>query len=77
MVFCPSALGESMFHTARDASKACLARLVERLRQRGFILLDTQFPTSHLSQFGLEMLPHAIYLERLEEALALDTVRFA
>ncbi len=46
--------GESMFSTVRDASKVALVHLVARLRLGGFRLLDTQFVTSHLSQFGTE-----------------------
>ncbi|MBN1868302.1 leucyl/phenylalanyl-tRNA--protein transferase [Candidatus Sumerlaeota bacterium] len=65
-------MGESMFHVVRDASKACLVHLVERLRERGYVLLDTQFPTPHLSQFGLILLPHAAYLNLLHAALQLD-----
>lgn len=69
-------MGESMFHTERDASKACLVRLVRHLRARGFVLLDTQFPTEHLAQFGIEIVPHAEYMRRLERALGLESVRF-
>ena len=65
-------MGESMFHSERDASKACLIFLVEHLRQRGFTLLDTQFPTPHLSRFGILMIPHNEYLARLSRALKLD-----
>jgi len=44
--------GESMFHTVRDASKVALVHLVARLKAGGFTLLDTQFVTDHLAQFG-------------------------
>jgi leucyl/phenylalanyl-tRNA--protein transferase len=44
--------GESMFHCATDASKVALAHLVARLIAGGFMLLDTQFQTEHLAQFG-------------------------
>ena len=44
--------GESMFSVARDASKVALVHLVARLRLGGYRLLDTQFVTAHLSQFG-------------------------
>ena len=43
--------GESMFHSARDASKVALVHLVARLKAGGFRLLDTQFVTPHLKQF--------------------------
>jgi leucyl/phenylalanyl-tRNA--protein transferase len=62
--------GESMFARERDASKVCLAFLVERLRERGFLLLDTQFTTSHLKRFGAIDVPRRKYEKLLEEALA-------
>jgi leucyl/phenylalanyl-tRNA--protein transferase len=61
--------GESMFHTARDASKVALAHLVGRLRAGGFTLLDTQFVTDHLRQFGAIELARKTYHARLESAL--------
>ena len=70
-------MGESMFHTVRDASKACLVFLVEHLRSRGFALLDTQFPNDHLAQFGFLMIPHEEYLHRLGSALSNDQAKFA
>jgi leucyl/phenylalanyl-tRNA---protein transferase len=63
--------GESMFHHVRDASKVALAGLVERLKERKFALLDTQWLTSHLKQFGAIEIPRAKYLQLLERALAL------
>lgn len=62
--------GESMFSRARDASKVALVHLVARLRQAGFVLLDAQFLTEHLSQFGAIETPQAAYLRRLKPALA-------
>jgi leucyl/phenylalanyl-tRNA---protein transferase len=64
--------GESMFHNVTDASKVALAALVERMRKGGFLLLDTQWSTPHLEQFGTMEIPRDVYLERLEAALALD-----
>lgn len=61
--------GESMFSRARDASKVALCHLVARLRLGGFTLLDTQFVTDHLSQFGVIEIDRADYKERLAEAL--------
>ena len=61
--------GESMFHSVTDASKVALAALVERLRARGFHLLDVQWVTPHLEQFGAIEIPRDVYLKRLEEAL--------
>jgi leucyl/phenylalanyl-tRNA---protein transferase len=62
--------GESMFSTARDASKVALVHLAARLKRGGFHLLDTQFLTEHLAQFGGLELPRNIYVERLDKALA-------
>ena len=65
--------GESMFHHVTDASKVALAALVERLRARGFRLLDVQWVTPHLEQFGAIEIPRAVYLKQLEQALAVKT----
>ena len=64
--------GESMFHRATDASKVALVALVERLRSHGFLLLDTQWVTAHLQQFGAIEIPRPQYLRRLEQSLKLD-----
>ncbi|MGO4389049.1 leucyl/phenylalanyl-tRNA--protein transferase [Microvirga sp. 2YAF29] len=61
--------GESMFHRERDASKIALVHLVARLKRGGFSLLDTQFVTSHLSQFGAVEVPRREYKQMLREAL--------
>lgn len=61
--------GESMFHRATDASKVALAALVERLRARGFRLLDVQWVTPHLEQFGAIEIRRSAYLKRLADAL--------
>ncbi len=61
--------GESMFSTARDASKVALVHLVARLRAGGFRLLDTQFVTSHLQQFGTEEIPRERYKAMLAAAV--------
>lgn len=61
--------GESMFSRARDASKVALVHLVARLRRAGYVLLDAQFLTEHLSQFGAIETPQAAYLRRLKPAL--------
>lgn len=63
--------GESMFTRVCDASKVALVHTVERLRQRGFALFDTQFITEHTERFGAVEIPRATYLERLRVALAL------
>lgn len=64
--------GESMFHRVSNASKVALTHLVDRMRQRGFVLLDTQFTTEHLMQFGCEEIPRDEYIRRLNEALQVD-----
>jgi leucyl/phenylalanyl-tRNA--protein transferase len=64
--------GESMFHRVRDASKVALASLVERLRARHFLLLDVQWLTPHLAQFGAIEIPRKEYLARLHEALGVE-----
>jgi leucyl/phenylalanyl-tRNA--protein transferase len=61
--------GESMFHDATDASKVALVALVERLRARGFLLLDTQWKTPHLAQFGTCEVARSEYLRLLAEAV--------
>ena len=65
-------MGESMFHTQTDASKVCLVYLVERLKSKGFIILDCQFATSHLQSFGAKIITHDEYIEILNKALTLN-----
>ena len=62
--------GESMFSRARDASKVALVHLVARLRAGGYQLLDTQYTTSHLSQFGVVEIPRKEYRRQLRRAVA-------
>lgn len=64
--------GESMFHRETDASKVALVHLVARLRRGGYRLLDTQFQTAHLSQFGTREVPREAYRELLDAAVAAD-----
>jgi leucyl/phenylalanyl-tRNA---protein transferase len=61
--------GESMFSRMTDASKVCLVHLVERLRERGFQLLDTQFLTAHLERFGALEISRRKYEKLLAAAL--------
>ncbi len=63
---------ESKFHRVTDMSKVALASLVRHLRERGFALLEVQYLTEHLSQFGTIEIPHREYLKRLEAALKLN-----
>jgi leucyl/phenylalanyl-tRNA---protein transferase len=62
--------GESMFSTEREASKVALVHLVARLKVGGYALLDAQFLTDHLTQFGAEEISRAAYRKRLAQALA-------
>ena len=61
--------GESMFHRATDASKIALWHLVEILQTNGFTLLDTQWITPHLKQFGAIEISRNEYLSRLAVAV--------
>jgi leucyl/phenylalanyl-tRNA--protein transferase len=63
---------ESKFHTVRDMSKVALASLVERLREKDFQLLDVQYWTPHLDQFGVAEVDRNEYYWKLREALKLD-----
>ncbi|MDG1417325.1 MAG: leucyl/phenylalanyl-tRNA--protein transferase [Maricaulis sp.] len=64
--------GESMFSTARDASKVALIHLVARLQAGRYKLLDTQFMTEHLTQFGGQTIAREKYRSRLETAKIQD-----
>ena len=66
--------GESMFSRATDASKVALVHLVARLRLGGYVLLDTQFVTSHLTRFGALEIPRELYKQRLADALEVPAV---
>lgn len=60
--------GESMFHRRTDASKVAFVHLVERLRERGFSLLDAQVRTDHLVSLGCEVISRSEFLDRLDRA---------
>jgi leucyl/phenylalanyl-tRNA--protein transferase len=64
--------GESMFHRATNASKVALVHLVEQMRAGGFLLLDTQYVTPHLEQFGATEVSRATYERRLMVARQMD-----
>ena len=68
--------GESMFSRRTDASKICLVHLVDRLRERGFSLLDTQFTTEHLKTFGAIDVPKADYALLLAAAMESPHLKF-
>jgi leucyl/phenylalanyl-tRNA--protein transferase len=61
--------GESMFHHETDASKVALIALVTRMRERGLSLLDIQWVTPHLAQFGAMEVPREEYLARLSQVI--------
>ncbi|HZB83148.1 MAG TPA: leucyl/phenylalanyl-tRNA--protein transferase [Rubrobacteraceae bacterium] len=65
-------MGESMFSWMRDASKVCFVHLVERLKQRGYMLLDCQIHNEHLARLGATEIYEREYLKRLKEALKLE-----
>ncbi|MGX9990600.1 leucyl/phenylalanyl-tRNA--protein transferase [Rhizobium sp. WSM1274] len=68
--------GESMFSRRTDASKICLVHLVDRLREKGFTLLDTQFTTEHLKTFGAIDVPKADYAVMLAAAVESPHLEF-
>lgn len=68
--------GESMFSRATNASKICLVHLVERLKERKFRLLDTQFTTEHLKSFGAIDIERAAYEKLLDDAVAYPDIPF-
>ena len=63
--------GESMFHRVTDASKIALVALVDHLREKKFTLLDTQWTTPHLEQFGAIEISRDQYLKSLGRAVEL------
>ena len=63
---------ESKFHRVTDMSKVALAHLAAHLHERGFALLEVQYLTPHLAQFGAFEVPHKEYMRRLELALKLE-----
>ena len=62
---------ESKFHRARDASKVAVVSLIHRLVERGFGLLEVQYLTDHLKQFGTVEISHRVYMNRLAKAIDL------
>jgi leucyl/phenylalanyl-tRNA---protein transferase len=62
--------GESMFSRKTGASKIAMIALVDRLRAKGFQLLDTQWMTDHLRTFGGIEIPQQEYLKLLKVAIS-------
>jgi leucyl/phenylalanyl-tRNA--protein transferase len=65
-----------MFYRISDGSKVALAALVQRLKERGFVLLDVQMTTPHTERLGAFNIPRRVYLQRLRQAVRLRDVRF-
>lgn len=68
--------GESMFSRATDASKVCLAFLVNHMKSKGFTLLDTQFTTDHLMRFGAIDISRDQYAIHLSKAMEVMSIPF-
>jgi leucyl/phenylalanyl-tRNA--protein transferase len=68
---------ESMFYRVTDGSKVALAALVQRLRERGFVLLDVQMTTGHTGRMGATEITRKEYLKRLRRAISLTGISFA
>ena len=66
--------GESMFSKETDASKVALAWLVHHMRERGFVLLDVQFETPHLTSLGITTITAEYYRHLLSLALNIQPV---
>lgn len=69
--------GESMFHTATDASKVALVALVSALEELGATFIDTQWETPHLATLGVRTVTQGVYFTRLADALASETPSLA
>ena len=65
-------MAESMFHSVSNASGGCLATLTDRLRERGYRLLDIQQVLPNTARFGAVEIPRLEYLRRLAEAMKID-----
>mgnify|MGYP001376352391 CR=1 FL=1 len=64
--------GESMFHLTSNASKIALVVLIERLKERGYRLLDVQWLTPHLAGFGGVEIERNDYLNQLDNAMRFE-----
>lgn len=67
--------GESMFTRVSNASKAAFLTLAELLKQKKFIVIDSQVHTSHVESLGGEHIPRAEYLSLIKKALTLPTIK--
>lgn len=66
--------GESMFSSARDASKVGFCHLAENLKTKHFTLIDCQIQTDHLMRFGARSIPRAEFVQQLEQSLTSETL---
>lgn len=64
---------ESMFHRRTDASKVALWALIEKCRELGFMIFDAQIMNPHLKSLGAFEIPHLEYMEKLQDALRINT----
>mgnify|MGYP001593701679 CR=1 FL=1 len=64
--------GESMFSKIPQASKCALVKLLERLREKGFTLLDFQYQTDHLKMFGAKEISFQEFAELLLKSYQKD-----
>ncbi len=62
-------IGESMFYRIPEGSKVAMVKLVERLKERGFILFDAQMTNPHLERFGSYIISNREYKSLLNQAL--------
>jgi leucyl/phenylalanyl-tRNA--protein transferase len=65
-----------MFYRHTDGSKVALVALFDRLKERGYELVDTQMLTEHTERMGAFEVPRDKYLELLKRAIAKRGVRF-
>jgi leucyl/phenylalanyl-tRNA--protein transferase len=65
-------IGESMFYRIPEGSKVAMVKLVERLRDRNFLLFDAQMTNPHLERFGAYTITEQQYQALLQEALQRD-----
>ena len=72
VVFRGAFFGESMFSKIEQASKAALGKVIERLNENKFVILDVQYMTEHLKMFGAEEIPFEEYQQLLFKAYQRD-----
>lgn len=68
--------GESMFSKVSNASKVAFYHLIEHLKQKNFILLDSQFINPHTKMLGAIEIPRSQYLKILKFAISQYSINF-